>query len=123
MINRTKGQMEDTIVKRVTEFYARNLGVGPEMARAYILEDMVIVRLRGKLLPMEAQLLNSPQGIGLVKDIRERLDEAHVSKLNAMIREITGCSIISTHADNSTKTGERFIAFILEKNLEKELEN
>jgi len=36
--------------------------------RKYIyLEDMVIVRLKGKLLPIEEKLLEGEEGIGLVK--------------------------------------------------------
>ena len=121
-MQKTKGQLEDTIVKRVTEFYAQKLGVGPENARAYIVEDMVIVRLQGKLLPIEAQLLDSHEGVDLVKKIRERLDEAHSNELKSIIANITGYQVTSVHADNSTKTGERFVTFMLDKNLAKELE-
>ena len=118
----TKGQFEDTIAKRVIEFYVTSLGTGPREAKAYIIEDMVIVRLKGKLLPIEEQLLGGgDQGIELIKTIRKAFHEINTKKLRSMIEEITGHKVITTHSDISTKTGERFEAFILEANFEKEL--
>ena len=118
----TKGQFEDTIAKRVIEFYVTSLGTGPREAKAYIIEDMVIVRLKGKLLPIEEQLLGGgDQGIELIKTIRKAFHEINTKKLRSMIEEITGHKVVTTHSDISTKTGERFEAFILEANFEKEL--
>ena len=118
----TQGQVEDKIAKRVIEFYVTSLGTGPREAKAYIIEDMVIVRLKGKLLPIEEQLLGGgDQGVELIKTIRKAFHEINTKKLRSMIEEITGHQVVSTHSDISTKTGERFEAFILEANFEKEL--
>ncbi len=117
----TKGQIEDTISKKVIEFYVKTLGTGPREARTYIIEDMVIVRLKGKLLPIEEQLLGGEQGIELVKTIRKAFHEINTHKLRSMVEEETGHKVISTHSDVSTKTGERFEAFILESDFQKEL--
>ena len=46
------GQVKDKIAKQVTKFYVDTIGQGPEETRIYIVEDMVIVRLKGKLLPI-----------------------------------------------------------------------
>lgn len=118
---KTKGQVEDAIVKRVIEFYVTTLGSGPREARAYVIEDMVIVRLKGKLLPIEEQLLAGNKGIELVKTIRKALHEINTKQLNDIIEEVTECKVLSTHSDISTKTGERFEAFILERNLQKKI--
>ena len=118
----TKGQVQDAIVKRVIEFYVTILGTGPREAKAYIIDDMVIVRLKGKLLPLEEQLLAGNKGVELVKNIRKALHEINTKQLNSIIKEVTGHTVVSTHSDISTKTGERFEAFILNKNYEKELE-
>ncbi len=117
----TKGQIEDTIAKKVIEFYFNSIGKGPREARVWIVEDMIIVRLKGTLLPIEEQLLEGGRGIELVKTIRKALHEINTKRLNAMIEEITGHKVISTHSDVSTKTDERFEAFILDTNFEKEL--
>lgn len=118
----TKGQIEDKIAKRVIEFYVTALGIGPREAKTYIVSDMVIVRLKGKLLPIEEQLLGGgDQGIELIKTIRKAFHEINTKKLRSMIEEITGYKVVTTHSDISTKTGERFEAFILEVDFENEL--
>lgn len=117
----TKGQVADTIAKQVIEFYVKTLGVGPKEARAYIVEDMVIVRLKGKLLPIEEQLLGGDQGVELVKTIRKAFHEINTHKLREIIAQITGHKVISSHSDVSTKTGEKFEAFVLDGDFEKEL--
>lgn len=118
----SKGQLEDTIAKKIVEFYFKTLGTGPREAKVRIVEDMVIIRLKGKLLPLEEQLLNGAQGIELVKTIRKALHEINTKRLNSIIEELTGHTVISTHSDISTKTGERFEAFVLDTNLESALQ-
>lgn len=122
--NRSKGQIEDSISKEVTSFYAENLGVGPRQAKSYILEDMVIVRLQGKFLPIEENLLklSHEKGIELIKNIRKSLHEIATKQLGEIIKKITNHEVISSHSDISTKTGERIEIFILDTDFEKELE-
>lgn len=118
----TKGQVEDRISKDVTKFYLETLGVGPDQSRCYIVEDMVIVRLKGKLLPIEQNILsmmNGKQAIELVKNIRKALHTITTKKLSEMISKITGHKVISSHSDISTKTGERLEVFVLSRNYEK----
>ncbi len=81
----TKGQVEDLISKEVTKFYAKTLGVGPRETRVKIVEDMVIVRLKGKLLPIEEKLLEGEQGILMVKNIRQALHEILTKKLKVLV--------------------------------------
>lgn len=112
--NLTQGQTEDIISKKVTKFYADALGHGPKETRVYILEDMVIVRLKGKLLPIEEKLLEGKEGIGLVKNIREVLHELLTKNLSKIVHEVTRHNVVSSHSDISTKTGEMFEIFIID---------
>jgi uncharacterized protein YbcI len=115
------GQVKDNISKQVTKFYVDTIGQGPEETRIYILEDMVIVRLKGKLLPIEEKLLEGEDGIDLVKDIRKKLHAVLTTNLGLIVSNITGHKIISSHSDISTKTGEMLEVFILDSVYEKEL--
>lgn len=121
--NKTKGQIADAITKKVIKFYVETIGVGPYQARTYILEDMVIVRLKGKLLPIEQKLLEGRHGVELVKDIRRALHEVTTKQMMLIVSKITGHPVISSHSDVSTKTGEIVKIFVLDKNYEDELLN
>ena len=115
------GQVKDNIAKQVTKFYVETIGQGPEETRIYILEDMVIVRLKGKLLPIEEKLLEGEDGIDLVKDIRKKLHTVLTTNLGLIVSNVTGHKIISSHSDISTKTGEMLEVFILDSRYEAEL--
>lgn len=117
----TKGQIQDALSKAITQFYAKTLGVGPKETRVYIVEDMIVVRLKGKLLPIEEKLLEHKEGIGMVKNLREMLHQQLLESLSKVITDIIGQQIISVHGDISTRTGERLEVFILKNNYEEQL--
>lgn len=109
--------MEDELSKAFVQFYVKKLGVGPKSAKVYILDDMIIARLRGRLHPLEEFLLLDKKGIELVKHIRKTVQEATFKDLNEIIKSIVGCNVVSFHSDSSTRTGERFEIFIVDKKL------
>jgi len=113
---KTKGQLEAEISDAIVRFELDYMGRGPEEARTYILEDMVIVRLRGVLTQAERQLSGTdgtPQGRALVKEARRELIEKARPLLEAIIQDVTGQSVRSLHTDISTRVGERIIVFSL----------
>jgi uncharacterized protein YbcI len=114
----TTGQVKDQIAKQVTKFYAETLGHGPKETKVYILEDMVIVRLKENLLPVEQKLLEGKEGIVMVKNIRKKLHEILTTHLVTIVSNITEHKVITSHSDVSTKTGEMLEVFILDKNYE-----
>jgi len=114
----TKGQVESRISEAIIKFEKDYMGRGPTETKAYIIKDMVLVRLKGVLTPAEEQLAKSPEGADLIKKTRVRLLESARLLLETMVAEISGCQVQSLHTDISTKTGERVIIFTLDKNLE-----
>jgi ribosomal protein L2 len=56
--------------------------------------------------------------VGIVKDIRKVLHETVTKNLSTIVHEVTDRQVISAHSDISTKTGEVFEAFILDKSYE-----
>lgn len=114
---RTRGQIEAAISDAMMKFEKEYMGRGPLEARTHLIHDMVIVRLRGILTPAEQQLAkgeNPDKGRRLIKEIRHELLENARPLLQAVIREITGQSVVSLHTDVSTIVGERVILFTLE---------
>jgi uncharacterized protein YbcI len=117
------GQIKDNLSKQVTKFYLETLGHGPQETKVYILEDMVILRLKGRLLPIEEKLLEGDEGVGLVKDLRKNLHAVLTKNLGLIVSNVTEHKVISSHSDISTKTGEMFEVFILDTSFDIESNN
>ena len=114
---KTAGQIEAEISEAIIKFEKEYMGRGPEETKTYIVDDMVLVRLRGVLTPAEKQLAGTDQdtkGRALIKQVRIELLEKGRVLLEAIIRDITGTRVKSLHTDISTVTGERVIIFTLE---------
>jgi uncharacterized protein YbcI len=113
---KTKGEIEAEICEALVKFEREYMGRGPEEARTYILDDLVIVRLRGVLTPAERQLVKSEaagHGRSLIKQVRMELIEKARPLLEVLVHDITGQHVKSLHTDISTTTGERIIVFSL----------
>lgn len=116
MKNRTKGRLEAEICEAVIRFEKEFMGRGPLETKAYIIEDMVLVRLRNVLTPAELKLAGAPEGKDgreLVKRIRSALLEQGRPLLEEVIKNILGVKVKSLHTDISTVTGERVVLFSL----------
>jgi uncharacterized protein YbcI len=118
---KTKGEIEAEISRAIVQFEIDYMGRGPKETRAYIIEDMVVVRLKGVLTPAEEQLTKSIDGKELIKKVRATLIDKARPLLYQVVGEITGTKILDLHTDISTESGERVFVFTLESNLEKTL--
>jgi uncharacterized protein YbcI len=114
----TKGQMEAQIATAITQFDRDHLGRGPHEVRAWIIQDMILLRLQGVLTPAEEKLARDPEGHRLIKEVRRQLVEGSRDMLDEMILQITGLQVVSLHSDMSIKRGERIIVFTLTDDLE-----
>jgi uncharacterized protein YbcI len=113
-----KGQLEAEISASITQFEREHLGRGPKEVRTWILQDMILIRLRGVLTSAEEKLASDPEGHHLVKEVRTRLIEGARPILDEMIERLTGIQALSLHSDMSIKKGERIIVFTLAEDLE-----
>lgn len=110
------GEMELEIKQAMIRFEKECMGRGPFETRAYILDDMVIVRLKGVLLPSEISLADTDDRSRarlLIKEVRDAIIERKRALLESVIQEIVGVPVESIHTDISTRTGERVIIFTL----------
>lgn len=117
----TKGQIESKISEAVSKFEIEQMGRGPEKIKTTILQDMIVVRLKGFLSVSEKKLSENKEGIELIKKMRITLFESVLDNLVFAVEPIVKCNIISTHSDVSTKTGEKLIVMIVNENLEDRL--
>ncbi len=114
---KTRGEAEAEFTRAIIKFEKEYLGRGPLDARTFFIQDMILVRLRGILTPAEIKLAERPEGKTLVKETRRQLFESSRPLLEAMVREVIGCGLISLHTDMSATTGERIIVLTVDVNL------
>ena len=113
----TKLTIEHQISDAVINFEKEYMGRGPLETKTFIVENMLIVRLKGVLTKAELQLANaedSDRGRKLIKDVRIELLEKVRPLLETIIESITGQKVVSLHTDISTVTGERLIIFTMD---------
>lgn len=115
---KSKRELEREISKAIIRFEKEFMGRGPLETKAFIIEDMVLVRLTNVLTPAEMKLSESEDGQRgryLIKQVRQELIEKGRPLLDAVVKEILEVNVISLHTDISAKTGERVIVFTLER--------
>ena len=117
MPNMNQSEAEQAISQAIIQFEKEFMGRGPVGARTYIIDDLVVIRLKNVLTPAEIKLAQSqPQekGRSLIKKMRQELIEQGRPLLDAVIKGILEIAVVSLHTDISAKTGERIIVFSLE---------
>jgi len=113
---KTQGEIEAAICEGVTRFERDYMGRGPKDIRAFLIGDLLLVRLQGVLTAAEQQLvksLSNEKGRDLLKQVRTHLTETARPVMEAMVQEITGVKVVSLHHDISTVTGEEILLFTL----------
>lgn len=111
----TKGELEAKFTKEIVKFEKEYLGRGPLDARTYLINDMVLVRLRGVLTPAEEKLSENKEGRTLVKDARRQLFETSRSLLAKIVKDNLETELVDLFSDVSTETGERIIVLTVGK--------
>jgi uncharacterized protein YbcI len=102
----------------MTRFEKEHMGRGPLETKTYLVEDMVIVRLKGVLTKAEHKLIKSDRNVRareLIKQVRIELIEDGRSILEDLIKGVLRRKVRSLHTDISTETGEKIIIFSLDR--------
>ena len=113
---KTVGEIEAAICDGINRFEQEYMGRGPKHIHAYLIGDLLVVRLQGVLTAAEQQLAksNGPEkGRDLLKQVRSHLIETARPVMEALVQEVTGVKVLSLHHDISTKTGEEVVLFTL----------
>jgi uncharacterized protein YbcI len=114
---KTKGELEAEVSQAIIRFKKEYMGRGPLSVRTHLIEDMVLVRLKGVLTAAEQKLVqveDPSRGRDLIKRMRLELIEHGRPLLEVVIRDILGVGIVSLHTDISTTTGESVMVFTVE---------
>ncbi|PXW93046.1 uncharacterized protein YbcI [Streptohalobacillus salinus] len=114
----TKGQIESKINEAISKFEIEQMGRGPEKIKTLIYQDLIIIRLQGFLSQSEKNLAETLEGVELIKKVRTALFEKSRISLENAIKSVVDVNVVSTHSDVSTKSGEKMIIVVVDKNLE-----
>jgi uncharacterized protein YbcI len=113
---RTKEEIEAAICDAIGRFEHEYMGRGPKYIHAYLIDNIIFVRLQGVLTAAEQHLVKSQppeKGRDLLKEVRKHLLETARPLLEAMVKEIAGIKVVSMHHDISTATGEEAVLVTL----------
>ena len=113
---KSQGEIEAAVCAGISRFEQDYMGRGPKDIHAYLIGDLLVVRLKGVLTVAEQQLvatLPAAKGRDLLKQVRIHLIETARPTMEAMIEEVTGVQVVSLHHDISTVTGEEVVLFTL----------
>lgn len=114
----TKGEMEVAVRNAIIKFEQEFMGRGPDDVRAFIVRDILLVRLKGVLTPAERQLAKTTDGIDMVKRLRQNLIAQGRDRLCEQVGEITGAKTLALFTDIDTHVGERVMVFTLDRDIE-----
>lgn len=114
----TTGSMETSIRNAIIKFEQEFMGRGPDDVRAFIVRDLVVVRLKGVLTPAERQLAKTAEGVDMVKRLRQNLIAQGRDKLCEQVSEITGAKILGVFTDIDVQLGERVFVFTMDRELQ-----
>jgi uncharacterized protein YbcI len=114
----TKGEMEGAIRVAIIKFEQEFMGRGPDDVKAYIVRDLVVVRLKGVLTPAEHQLAKTVEGVEMVKRLRQNLVAQGRDKLCEQVSEITGAKILTLFTDIDVELSERIFAFTIDRDIQ-----
>jgi uncharacterized protein YbcI len=115
---RTRAEMEVAIRNAIIKFEQDFMGRGPTDVRAFIVRDLVVVRLKGVLTPAERQLAKTPDGVDMVKRIRQTLIAQGRDRLVEEVSDITGAKVLGIFMDIDAQIGEKVFVFTVGRDLE-----
>ncbi len=131
---KSQGEIEAAVCDGISRFQQEFIGRGPKDIHSHLIGTLLVVRLQGVLTAAERQLLtprdapsvdgnghgNGPvaghdngNGRALLKQVRAHMVASGRPRLEAIVKEAVGVSLISVHHDISTITGEELIVFSL----------
>jgi uncharacterized protein YbcI len=114
----TKGEIESAIRTAIIKFEQEFMGRGPEDVRAFVVRDLVVVRLKGVLTPAERQLAKTAEGVEMVKRIRQTLIAQGRDQLFEEVGKVAGARVLAIFTDINAQIGEKVFVFTVDRDLE-----
>ena len=114
----SKREIEAAVRNAIIRFEQEFLGRGPDDVRAFLIKDLLVIRLKGVLTPAEKQLAKTPEGVEMVKQLRQNLIAQGRDRLCEQVAELTGAKTLALFTDIDAHLGERVFVITLDRDLE-----
>lgn len=112
----TRGEAEAAISQAVVALEKEFTGRGPTETRTLLVDDLVVIRLRGSLTPAETRLAAADTwGQYLLVQSRGELTELKRPRLRQIVRDVLGLDVVSLHTDVCAASGDRVIVLTLDR--------
>lgn len=113
---KTKGEITAAICEKMARVERDHTGRGPRDISAYLLQDLLLVRLKGIMTPVEEHLITSTtpgRGEELLKQIRHELLMTAKPILVPLVADLTGVPVLGVLHDICMVANEEFVIFLL----------
>ena len=97
---KTQAEIESAISEGMSRFEQQFMGRAPKDVHAYLIDDLIVVRLKGVLTAAEqhlVQTLPTEKGRDLLKQVWSHLIETARPTMVAMVEAIVGVKVVSLH--------------------------
>lgn len=95
------------------QFEMQRTGRTPESVTAVLVDDSLVITLRGMLSPAEKLLTKSPVGAAQVRELHRQLFLTSCSSLEQQIEDITGVAVLEATSEVATDTGAVVLVCLL----------
>jgi uncharacterized protein YbcI len=85
--------------------------------KVYLVDDMILLRLKNVLTPAETQVAATPEGRRLVEQFRTSLLEAWGAMLWTLVKETVGAQVVGIHSDLNTTIDHLVIIIVLDRKI------
>lgn len=114
---KTKTEIESAMNEELPRFLKKHFGEEPLTISTRIIDDSIIVRLKGLLPPAEKRLSGEPGGTELIHQLKTKLTEKVRPDLASLVETVSGASVIDMHSSFDVAKEERVEVFTLDKKI------
>jgi len=110
-------EIECALSKVMEKFLREQIGEQAKEVITQIVGDIILVKFKEVLPPAERELATGPEGVMLIKKLKEKLLEKAKPLLEIIIAEMTGARVVHVYSNIDLQTGQRIQIITLDREL------
>jgi len=110
-------EVVSAVGEAVRKFMNSHMGECAEEIFTRVVDDAIIVKLKGVFPPAESNLCREDKGMKLIAELKTKLMERAKPLLKVIIEDITDAKVLDIHSNFDPQAGEHVEVFILDRRL------